>query len=194
MSSNFLDGELVRLSAEDPQTMAENFSRWTRNSAYWRLANSDPSRPISARSSKQWIEKALEKEHSEVFFTIRTLANDRIIGDIGLDGIQWSNGDAFVGISIGEPGDWGKGYGTDAMRIILRYAFHELNLHRVSLTVFDYNPRAIRSYQKAGFREEGRVRGLLHREGRRWDMLFMGVLREEWEELMRCASVGDSAT
>ena len=70
---------------------------------------------------------------------------------------------------------------VDAMRIILRFAFTELNLRRVSLDVFEYNPRAIASYRKVGFVEEGRLRRFLHRDGRRWDLIFMGMLREEWE-------------
>jgi RimJ/RimL family protein N-acetyltransferase len=85
-----------------------------------------------------------------------------------------------VGIGLGEREFWGKGYGTDAMRIILRYAFTELNLHRVTLNVFEYNPRGVRSYEKAGFVLEGRQRGVLLREGRRWDEIYMGILREDW--------------
>ena len=69
---------------------------------------------------------------------------------------------------------------TDVMNVMLRYAFTEVNLKRVTLTVFEYNPRAIRSYEKAGFHHEGRLRGLLNREGKRYDELFMGILREEW--------------
>jgi RimJ/RimL family protein N-acetyltransferase len=88
-----------------------------------------------------------------------------------------------VGLGIGETNYWSKGYGTDAMNVLLRFAFIEINLRRVTLTVFEYNPRAIRSYEKAGFRHEGRKRQLLHREGKRWDELYMGILREEWMEL-----------
>jgi len=55
-------------------------------------------------------------------------------------------------------------------------------MNRVTLSVFEYNPRAIRSYEKAGFRHEGRMRGRLNKEGKRWDMLFMGILRKEWME------------
>jgi RimJ/RimL family protein N-acetyltransferase len=66
------------------------------------------------------------------------------------------------------------------MIVILRYAFQELNLRRVALDTFEYNPRAIRSYEKAGFVHEGRARGYLYREGQRWDLIFMGILREEW--------------
>jgi RimJ/RimL family protein N-acetyltransferase len=90
-------------------------------------------------------------------------------------------GTAGVGIGIGEREYWGKGYSTDMMRVILRYAFTELNLNRVTLNVFEYNPRAVRSYEKAGFVVEGRERKAIHRDGKYWDVLFMGVLREEWE-------------
>ncbi len=85
-----------------------------------------------------------------------------------------------MGISIGDPKDWGKGYGTDAMRILLRYAFIELNLHQVTLLVFEYNPRAIRSYEKAGFRVRGRMRKVVNRDGRRWDAIAMSIIRQEW--------------
>jgi RimJ/RimL family protein N-acetyltransferase len=105
-----------------------------------------------------------------------------LIGFIGLFGIEWNHGNAWVGIGLGERDYWGKGYGTDAMCAILDYAFNELNLYRVTLDVFEYNPRAIRSYEKAGFQLEGRVRKMIHRDGRRWDVLVMGVLRDEWEE------------
>ena len=85
-----------------------------------------------------------------------------------------------MGIGIGEREFWGKGYGTDAMDLILRYAFVELNLRRVSLNVFEFNQRALRSYEKAGFQLEGRQRQVMQREGRRSDILYMGILREEW--------------
>ena len=88
-----------------------------------------------------------------------------------------------MGIGLGEREYWGKGYGTDAMKIILRYAFTELNLRRVTLDVFEYNQRGVRSYEKAGFVVEGRERGLILREGRRWDVIYMGILREDWIKL-----------
>jgi RimJ/RimL family protein N-acetyltransferase len=68
------------------------------------------------------------------------------------------------------------------MQLILGYAFMELNLHRVSLDVFGYNLRAIRSYEKVGFKLEGRKREMLLREGKRWDLIYMGILRAEWLE------------
>jgi RimJ/RimL family protein N-acetyltransferase len=183
MKNDLFRGKLVRLASQDVQPMAEAFSKWSRDSEFWRLLDSGSVRPFSVKTTKAWIEKNQEKEKpNEIAFAIRTLEDDRLIGDIGLDGIQWTHGDTFVGIGLGEREYWGKGYGTDAMRIVLCYAFTELNLHRVSLNVFEYNPRAMKSYEKAGFKYEGRMRGMLHRDGKRWDMVFMGITKEEWEE------------
>ena len=89
----------------------------------------------------------------------------------------------FVGLGIGETEYWSKGYGTDVMNVLLRFAFTEVNLQRLTLTVFEYNTRAIRSYEKAGFHHEGRKHLALHREGKRWNELYMGILRQEWLEL-----------
>jgi len=183
MKQDLLSGEVVRLVAPNPETDAEYLARWARDSEYLRLLDFDPARQWSIKKHKEWLEKDLvETEKSDnFFFMVRTLADDRLIGLVGLDGILWNHGTAWVGIGIGEREYWGKGYGTDAMQTILRYGFDELNLHRVSLSVFEYNQRAIRSYEKAGFVIEGRIRQCLRRDGRRWDLIFMGILREEWE-------------
>ncbi len=184
MDNQLLQGELVRLTAENPQIIAEAFARWSRDSEYWRLSTSDPSFPRSVKKTKEWLEKDLLKEKPEyTMFIIRRLEDDRLIGETGLESPMWSNGDAYVGIGLGEQDCWGKGYGTDAMRLILKYAFTELNLFRVSLNVFEYNPRAIRSYEKAGFKHEGRIREFLHKDGKYYDLIYMGILRSEWQEI-----------
>ena len=178
---DLLHGDVVRLVAENPETMARAIARWESDSEYWRLMTSEAASLHSFKSVKDWLEKELEKDPPRMYwFMIRTLEDDRLIGEIALDGVSWFRGDSFVGITIGDRADWGKGYGTDAMRVILRYAFRELNLRRVTLDVFEYNPRAIRSYEKVGFVHEGRARQVLHREGQLYDLIFMGILREEW--------------
>jgi len=177
-------GKLVRLSAFDPEEMSKAFPRWNLNSEYFRLLNSSARPMQSVKAAAKWMEKEAEEiSPANYYFSIRTLEDDRLIGEIGLDVVNWPGRDAFVGLGIGETEYWSKGYGTDVMNVLLRFAFTEINLRRVSLGVFEYNPRAIRSYEKAGFRHEGRLRHLLNREGRRWDNLFMGILREEWLEL-----------
>ena len=173
-------GELVRLTAEEPQALAAAFSRWNRDTEYTRLLDFDPMHLWSEKKMKEYIEKDMDANPpKEYFFQVRELTEDKLIGFVGLFPI-WAHGNSWVGIGMGEPEYRGKGYGTDAMRLALRFAFMELNLHRVTLDVFEYNPRAIRSYEKAGFQHEGRQREVLFRNGKRWDVLEMGILREEW--------------
>jgi RimJ/RimL family protein N-acetyltransferase len=185
-----LTGKFVRLSAFDPEEMSKAYTHWYLNSEYSRLLNSS-ARPVkSVKSEVKWMEeKVAEMSVANYYFSIRTLAEDKLIGELGLDVVNWAGRDAFVGLGIGETEYWSKGYGTDIMNVLLRYAFTEINLKRVTLTVFEYNPRAIRSYEKAGFRHEGRRRRALNREGRRWDELYMGILREEWMGLDTAAMV-----
>ena len=179
--NDIFTGRFVRLAAYDPEEMSKAYSRWNRNSEYVRLLNSS-SRPMqSPKAALKWMEEEIgEMSLNNYPFSIRTLAEDTLIGEIGLDVVTWPGRDAFVGLGIGEPEHWNKGYGTDIMNVLLRFAFSEINLRRVTLTVFEYNRRAIRSYEKAGFQHEGRLRGALNKEGKRWDMLYMGIRREEW--------------
>ncbi len=181
MTAQPLTGTLVRLTVENPDTAASLFAAWNTDSEYQRLLDSNEPRLFQAKRMQEWLEKDAEKRN---LFIIRTLSDDRPIGFIELDGIDWGARSGWIGIGIGPREDWGKGYGTDAMKILLKYAFEEMNLHRLSLDVFEFNPRAIRCYEKAGFRHEGRQREALHRAGRRWDLIFMGILKSDWESTL----------
>jgi RimJ/RimL family protein N-acetyltransferase len=180
---SILQGKSVRLSAVDPEEMSKAGSNWQRDSELDRLLESSAAALRSVKAVKGSLEKDLEKQEARTFwFSIRRREDDHLLGDMVLDVVHWNTGDAFVGLAIGERDLWGKGLGTQAMNLVLEFAFTEINLRRVTLTVFEYNPRAIRSYEKAGFRHEGRLRQLLSREGKRWDLHYMGILREEWIE------------
>ncbi|MFN2131694.1 MAG: GNAT family N-acetyltransferase [Anaerolineae bacterium] len=134
-------------------------------------------RPISIAEEEQWFVQQLQSQNAELF-AIET--NDGIhIGNIGLHDINWLHRSAEMGIVIGHKQYWGKGYGSDAIRTLLRFAFDEMNLHRVQLTVYEDNARAIRAYEKCGFRHEGRLRDAVYRKGRYYDMLLMSVLSGE---------------
>jgi len=180
MDSDLAVGKLVRLAALNAKVDAEEFARWDNDVDYLRHLNSSPIMPGSARKITEIIEKAQSDDPSTITFSVRSLADDKLIGFIAFDGIDWQHGDTYIGIGIGHPAYRGKGYGTDALRVMLRYGFQELNLYRVQLNVFSYNERAIKSYLKAGFSVEGRQRGMLRRDGQRWDFVYMSVLREEW--------------
>ena len=183
MDTSTLTGKLVRLKALEIEKHAAALERWVQDSEYSRLLNIEPAALWPAKQMQEWFEKEFKAD--TIFFGIHSLEDDRLIGDTTLGGFDWTAGNAWVGIGLGERGYWGKGYGTDAMRLVLRFAFRELNLNRVSLDVFEYNPRGIRSYENAGFKHEGRGRSWLMRDGRRWDMVYMGILRSEWKELQR---------
>lgn len=182
MSTELFRGELVRLTDENPDVLAAAFNRWNRDPEYFRLLDSAAPRLWSTKKMKDWFEKDLENPSpTYVSFSIRTLAEDKLIGFVAFDEVRWVPRDAWVAIGIGEREYWGKGCGTDAMRLMLRYGFMALNLNRVSLGVFATNPRAVRSYEKCGFVHEGCIREFLLRDGKYWDMFQMGILREDWE-------------
>lgn len=183
MNNELFRGSLVRLTAFDIEKDSKEMEIWSRDSFYLRLLDAAAGGPFNTRM----IVESLEKHDQDPYlFAIRTLPDDRLIGEIGFGGIDWAARNAWVGIGIGVKEYWGHGYGTEAMRLMLRFGFAELNLHRVSLDVFDYNARAIRSYQKAGFTIEGRERKALRRSGERFDIVYMGILRSEWETLPPC--------
>jgi RimJ/RimL family protein N-acetyltransferase len=171
-------GQLVRLAPVDADVQAA-FARWSNDAEYGRLLSTWAVRPVHAA---YWPPPDRSDEWRAFGFALRTVSDDRLIGMVELD-VDWSNQAAWLGIGIGDADYRGKGYGTEAMRLALNYAFYELNLYRVSLSVFSYNPRAIHVYEKVGFKHEGRLRSAMFRDGQRHDILLMGVLRTEWLEL-----------
>ncbi len=174
-------GKLVRFTLEEPAVRAKAEIRWQQDSEYVRLADSDPSQLSSEKKIREWFDKQAEDgpQPRRYSFSARTLDGDRYIGFLGL-WVDLIHSEGWVGLGIGERDFWSKGYGTDMMNLCLQYAFNELGLERVSLGLHAYNPRALRSYEKCGFRLEGHTRQDVLREGRRTDTLWMGILREEW--------------
>jgi RimJ/RimL family protein N-acetyltransferase len=172
-------GELVYLRPAEREDLPR-FVRW--------FADAETSRflmvraPFSQAMEEQWFADMVGRQgKTDYHFVICRLTDGEPIGTAGLHDLDFVNGNAEFGISIGEKGEWNKGYGTDALHAICDFGFGELRLHRIELEVYEGNARARRSYEKAGFLLEGKLRQRHFAEGRHSDVLIMGLLREEWE-------------
>jgi RimJ/RimL family protein N-acetyltransferase len=174
-----LRGETVRLTALGEGDL-EVLERWHEDDEFLRLFDSNPAVPRPKASLKKWIEEA-EGASDTFLFAIRSLADDVLLGIALIEDIEWSNQQGWLSIGLGNRSTWGKGYGKDATRLLVAFAFRELNLYRLSLTVFDYNVRAISLYEGIGFRREGVFREFGNRDGKRYDLVLYGLLRTEWE-------------
>jgi len=138
--------------------------------------------PLSTAAEERWVEGLLDRPDDHVFGVEALIEGHwRHVGNIGLHGIERHHRRAEIGIVIGEKGAWGQGYGTEAMALMMRFAFHELGMHRIELEVFETNLRAIKTYRALGFVEEGVRRESIFQGGRFIDAIHMGVLRGEFD-------------
>lgn len=141
--------------------------------------------PMSMAREELWFEGTLKRAPEEQPFAIEARKGRAwtLIGNCGFHDVNWQERSAEIGIMIGMKREWNKGYGTEAMRLMLKHGFETLNLHRIFLHVYEDNARAIRTYAKAGFTEEGRLRQARYAQGRYSDVLVMGILRPEWDAM-----------
>lgn len=178
------EGQLVRLGpldhAKDPPVVA----RWTQD-PLWRSVLTNVARPLSTEAVRKMLEK-VEKQMEETknlfHFTIRLRSDDRLLGLARIYWIDFHNGTGVLNMGIGDSSDRRKGYASDALALLLRFAFGELNLHRLSAWAGADNAAFIRMAEKAGFKEEARRREAAFHDGRYLDMLMLGILRTEWEK------------
>jgi RimJ/RimL family protein N-acetyltransferase len=173
-------GRLVRLTFPRSGDAAE-LVRWHENDDYARSMDTDYARPVSHQTMSEHLTDPAKS--GEILFLVRTLSDDRLIGFVAISMIEWNNQSGMLSMGIGDERDRSQGYGSDALSLILNYAFNELNLFRVGLMVIGSNTRAIRLYEKMGFCHEGAQRLAVHRDGLRCDQIIMGILKDEWERL-----------
>ena len=178
MLNDLFKGKFIKLTAERDSD-AEEMARWQENSDYLRKVDTDFALPKSSAALREY--DASKRNGSKNFeFRLRTLDDDTLIGFVALHSIEWNNQACLLAIGVGNPDHRGKGYGTDALNLILRYAFYELNMNRVGLDVISYNLKAIKAYEKVGFKTEGSMRSAVLRDGKKYDRVIMGILRDEW--------------
>ncbi len=177
-------GERLYLSPIDPNEVAP-YLKWMNEDRGLAVNFGQYSQMISSRSDLQWLYEPPENMHR---FAIVLLENDSLIGSISLHNIDHLNRNAFIGIFIGGELCRGKGYGAEAIRLILKYGFQTMNLHSMNLSVHADNLAGISCYKKVGFREVGRLPEVVFKDGEYVDKIYMALLEDEYKELETQAS------
>ena len=141
--------------------------------------------PLSMAQEQGWFDNMLSRpvEEHPLGIEVFTPGGWILIGNLSLMNIDWKSRHAEVGIFIGDKRYWNQGYGRDAMVLMLRHAFRNLGLHRVYLRVYETNPRAVHSYEKAGFVHEGRQRQAQFKDGKFIDVLMMSAIVPDWQDI-----------
>lgn len=172
---SLFSGEMVKLTPPrvgDAAIMTE----WYTDSEYLQNIDSD----IAKQQSEAEIQKQLNDGDDGFYFQIRLIADDRLIGFVTLFNFEWNNQTARLAIGIGDSENRSKGYGSEAIALIMNYGFNELNLYKINLDVISYNRRALKAYQRAGFQIEGINKRAIMRNQVRSDIIYMGIFQEDW--------------
>jgi RimJ/RimL family protein N-acetyltransferase len=180
-----MQGKLVRLRGwEKTATDVDALVRWSNDEEVIDLLG-PVDLPRTRAFQEHQIEEAQRVDDTRMRnFAIETL-DGQLIGDCGIRYINWISRSAELFITIGEKGFWGKGYGADAVRLLERLAFERLNLNRLWLTTLATNERAIRCYEKCGFRRDGLNPEASYVKGKYIDVVAMGILRRDYERSAR---------
>ena len=172
-----LVGDRIYLSPRSIED-AEKFTEWM-NDFYVTDYTGRSGTIMSLEGEKKYL---IENANPEATFSIITLDEDKIIGTVGLERINHIHRTATLGVFIGDRNYLSKGYGTEAIRLLLDYGFNYMNLHSVKLEVMSFNKRALKCYKKCGFKETGRIRDNKFINGNYYDTITMDILRNEFTE------------
>lgn len=138
--------------------------------------------PVAAEREAAWLQEVVRIDVNNLRLAIEVKESGKYIGNVGVTSIDWRNRRGEFGIFIGDRSQWGQGFGFDATKAMLGFSFKELNLFKMFLTVRVDNDAAIKIYKKCGFKQEGLLRSHLFRGGRYMDVIYMGLLRQEFFE------------
>lgn len=168
-------GRLVRLRALERQDLSTTRA-WVNNPqiAKWE----GHLFPISSAQEERWFEETLRNENRKALI-IERLDDKKALGCVTFD-VDWKNLKGRLAITIGEIGEWNKGYGGDAIRTAVRAGFEEIALNRIDCLVLSENTRSVKMFQGCGFRAEGTLRGNLVWAGKPRDQVILSILRDDW--------------
>jgi len=185
LGNELLRGDLVTLSRPTKEDIPI-IASWSHDIEYSRMLRRGLIYPDTAEDYEGWFAE-MAKEESGYPFAIRRIEDNSLVGWLAIRAIFWQARHCSLVIGIGDQSQRGRGYGSDALRVALKYAFLEMNLNRVGLEVMSYNDAGIRAYSKVGFQHEGTLRAFVYRDGVYYDIYTMSILRSEWEALDKAA-------
>lgn len=134
--------------------------------------------PIAFQNEVAWLERAMDPNSNERHFAIERRDDRTHIGNASIHDIDWVSRTGWFGLFIGEPTAWNRGFGTDAITTLVRFAFDDMNLHKLRINVFDYNERAKHILQSRGFVQEGKLVRDFYREGTYHDLVILSIFRD----------------
>jgi RimJ/RimL family protein N-acetyltransferase len=176
-----IEGRIVNLRAPDMSDLARNYA-WINDREVTRFLGGQARYLMSMAAEEEWMRGVCERMqgYDRVFLAIET-KDGRHIGNTNLFNSVPEQRQSELGIMIGDKDYWSRGFGADALKTLVRFGFEEMDLHRIMLQVFSYNPRAIACYTGVGFVEEVRMRQDMWHEGAYHDTIIMGLLRPEFD-------------
>jgi RimJ/RimL family protein N-acetyltransferase len=134
--------------------------------------------PIAFQNEAEWLERAMRASPTERHFAVERRDDRTHIGNASIHDIDWVSRSGWFGLFIGEPSAWNRGFGSDAIGTLVRFAFDEMNLRKLRINVFDYNDRAKHVLEARGFVQEGRLRDDFYRDGAFHDLVIYSIFRE----------------
>ena len=173
------NGDLVKLRAykEDDVERAVEFIN---DEEVKKLLDSNIPFPMTKWQEEEWVKSRKAETNFTYDFAIEDLDTGKYIGGCSINECNLKNRNCTIGIMIGDKNCWGKGYGSDALKVLIKFIFEEVNMDKIKLNVFSFNKRAISCYKKVGFKEEGLLKREIYRNGRYYDEVPMALFKEDW--------------
>lgn len=136
--------------------------------------------PMTGWEEEEWVKSQRSNKNGEYNFAVEDMETHSYIGGCGINEVNWTARIATVGIMIGDKNYWNKGYGTDAMKVLIKFIFENMNIRKIKLNVFSFNIRAQKCYEKCGFKVEGILKDELFKDGKYYDEIIMSLFNNEY--------------
>lgn len=173
-------GDKVKLRAYKKEDIKLAYE-YLNDSELKRLLESEIPYPIILEQEEKWFQDLVNSK--DIYnFAIEDLETGKYIGGCGINNINWLSRRATIGIFIGDKNYWGKGYGTDAIKVLNKFIFEQMNINKIKLNVFSFNERAKKCYERCGFKVEGVLKQELFRNGKYYDEYVMAMFLEDWRK------------